>query len=95
MKLSPKNNWIQVELVLDKSEEREKSLVMLPEDYKPSVSPYKVVSVVNDPEVGKKGYKSGSSIIAPTHVIREVEIGGNKFHFVERNHILAAVVSAE
>ena len=92
MKLSPKNGWIQVELAPDKNEEREKSLVMLPEDYKPSTSPYKVVSVVVDPEMGKKGYKSGTKIIVPVHVIREVEAGSNKFHLVERNHILAVVL---
>lgn len=92
MKLSPKNGWIQVELVPDKNEEREKSLVMLPEDYKPSTSPYKVVSVVTDPEMGKRGYKHGATIIVPTHVIREVEVGDNKFHLVERNHVLAAVL---
>ena len=93
MKLSPKNGWIQVEFALDKKEKaHEKSLVVLPEDYKPSESPYKVVSVVNDPEMGKKGYKHGDTIIVPTHVIREVEIGDNKLHLVERNHILAAVL---
>ena len=95
MKLNPKNGWIQVDLAFDKKEEEiEKSLVALPEDYKPMENPYKAVSVVEDPDLGKKCYKVGEVVVVPTHVIREVEIRDNKFYFVERNHIMA-VVSAE
>tara|TARA_R100001594_G_scaffold31551_1_gene58791 strand:- start:1878 stop:2174 length:297 start_codon:yes stop_codon:yes gene_type:complete len=92
MKLKPKNNWIEVSLAFDKAEEEyEKSLVALPEDYKPLEKPYKTVSVVSDPDMSKKGYKHGDVIVVPTHVIREVEIRDNKFYLVERNHVLAVV----
>jgi len=95
MKLKPKNGWIEVLPAFDKAEEEyEKSLVALPDDYKPLEKPYKTVSVVSDPEVNKRGYKPGDVIIVPTHVIREVDIRDNKFYFVERNHIMA-LVSAE
>ena len=58
MKLKPKNNWIEVSLAFDKAEEEyEKSLVALPEDYKPLEKPYKTVSVVSDPDMSKKGWR--------------------------------------
>jgi hypothetical protein len=51
MVLDPKNNWIQVELSFDKKEEEvEKSIIALPDDYKPAQKPYKAVSVAVDPE---------------------------------------------
>tara|TARA_R100000008_G_C3545529_1_gene147318 strand:+ start:592 stop:882 length:291 start_codon:yes stop_codon:yes gene_type:complete len=92
MKLSPKNGWIQVKLAFDKKEEEyEKSLVVLPEDYKPMEKPYKAVSIESDPN---KKYKYGDIAIVPAHIIREVEIRDNKFYLIESNHIMA-VVSAE
>jgi hypothetical protein len=49
--IKPKNGWIEVLLAFDKAEEQyEKSLVALPDDYKPLEKPYKAVSVVSDPE---------------------------------------------
>jgi len=92
MKLSPKNDWVQVTPALDKKEEEnEKSLVALPEDYRPMERPYKAVSVIKDSLTGAKGYKVGDAVVVPTHVIREVEIRDNKFYLVERNHIMAVV----
>lgn len=89
MVLDPKNSWIQVELSFDKKEEDiEKSLVALPEDYKPAEKPYKVVSVKVDP---KEEYKRGENIIVPAHIIRDIEIRDNTFYFIERNHVMAVV----
>ena len=51
MVLDPKNNWIQVDLSFDKKEEEvEKSIIALPDDYKPAQKPFKAVSVATDPE---------------------------------------------
>ena len=92
MKLNPKNDWVQVTPALDKKEEEfEKSLVALPEDYKPVEKPYKAVSVIKDSLTGAKSYKAGDIVVVPTHVIREIEIRDNKFYLFERNHIIAAV----
>ena len=87
MKLDPKNNWIEVELSFDESEERE-SLIALPEDYKPAEKPYKAVSMKSDPQ---EDYKYGDILIVPTHIIREIEVRNNKFYLVERGHIMAVV----
>ena len=87
--LDPKNSWIQVELSFDKKEEEiEKSLIALPEDYKPAEKPYKAVSVKVDP---KDEYRYGDIIIVPSHIIREIEIRDNTFHLIERNHVMAVV----
>jgi len=87
MILEPKVPWIQVELSFDKTEENP-SIIALPEDYRTPEKPYKAVSVVRDPE-GE--YKYGDAIVLPTHVVREIELSGNVFHLVERNHIMAVV----
>tara|TARA_R100000697_G_C5356950_1_gene173449 strand:+ start:127 stop:399 length:273 start_codon:yes stop_codon:yes gene_type:complete len=87
MILDTKNPWIQVELSFDKEEENPYSIA-LPDDYRPAEKPYKAVSVVRDPE-GE--YKHGDVVVLPTHIIREIELSTNKFHLVERNHIMAVV----
>ena len=93
MILHPKNKWIQVELCFDEKEEgAEKSLIALPDDYKPAEKPYKAVSVIGDPE-GE--YKYGDVLVLPTHIIREIELREHKFHLVERNHVMAVVVASE
>ena len=63
-------------------------MIELPDDYQPAEKPYKAVSVVRDPE-GE--YKYGDVVVLPTHIIREIELSNNKFHLVERNHIMAVV----
>lgn len=87
MTLEPKGPWIQVELSFDKEEENPYSIA-LPEDYRPTEKPYKAVSVVSDP-CGEYAY--GDVVVLPTHIIREIELSGNKLHLVERNHIMAVV----
>ena len=87
MILDTKTPWIQVELSFDKEEENPYSIA-LPDDYRPAEKPYKAVSIVGDPE-GE--YKHGDVVVLPTHIIREIELSTNKFHLVERNHIMAVV----
>lgn len=87
MILDTKTPWIQVELSFDKEEENPYSIA-LPDDYRPAEKPYKAVSIVRDPE-GE--YKHGDVVVLPTHIIREIELSTNKFHLVERNHIMAVV----
>jgi len=89
MVLNPKNNWIQVDLSFDKREEEiEKSIIALPDDYKPAQKPFKAVSVKADPE---KEYQHGDVIVVPTHVVREIEIRDNTFYLIERNHVMSVV----
>ena len=92
MLLAPTSKWVQVSLDFDETEKvHEKSLIALPEDYKPAEKPYKAVSVVCD---SQKEYIYGDVIIVPTHLIREIGLRERTFYLVERSHIMA-VVSAE
>ena len=88
MVLEPKNRWIEVELSFDNNEKQQESIIALPDDYRPTERPYKAVSVVADPD-GE--YERGDVIVAPSHVIQEIEIAENKFHLIERNYIMATV----
>ena len=93
MIIHPKNKWIQVEFSFDKKNESpEKSLIALPDDYKAAEAPYKAVSVIGDPE-GE--YEYGDILVLPTHVIREIELRGQEFRLVERNHVMAVVSAPE
>ena len=87
MKLTPKSNWISVKIV-EENKETDNTAILLPEDYRPQESPYKVVSIVNDPQ---GDYHCTSRVIIPTHVIREIEISERKFYLIERNHIMAEI----
>jgi co-chaperonin GroES (HSP10) len=88
MVLEPKNSWIEIDLSFDKKEEKEESIIALPEDYRPAQKPFKAVSVVLDPH---EEYKHGDVVVVPTHVVQEIEIVDNKFYLVERNYIMASV----
>tara|TARA_R110002012_G_scaffold231724_1_gene404414 strand:- start:263 stop:529 length:267 start_codon:yes stop_codon:yes gene_type:complete len=87
MKLEPKRNWISISIPEEKQEESE-VMVLLPEDYKPTQNPHRTVAVVEDPQ-GE--YDSGTLIIVPTHVVREVKVKSESFYLVERNFVMAAV----
>tara|TARA_Y100001973_G_C5180210_1_gene324402 strand:+ start:1334 stop:1645 length:312 start_codon:yes stop_codon:yes gene_type:complete len=89
LNLNPKHPWITVNLSFDEKEDRE-STVILPEEYKPSEAPYKAVSVETDSE-GE--YRYGDVVVVPTHVIREVVLRNNTHYLIERNHVMAEVVS--
>ena len=88
MVLIPKNNWISVDLIKDKKEESDSS-ILLPHDYRPQENPHSVAVVAVDAH----SYKAGAFIVVPTHMIREIEIEGIKSYLVERNHIMAEVES--
>ena len=77
MLLIPRNRWIQVELAFDETEEEHEK-------------PYKAVSVICD---SGEEYKYGDVIIVPTHVIHEIEIRKNRFHLIERNHVMAVLMA--
>ncbi len=87
MIVRPKNNWIQVELSFEKKKESPFE-VLLPADYKPTEDPYKAVSVCSDPQ-GE--YECGDIVVVPTHVIREVQLEGERFHLIERGHVVAGI----
>jgi co-chaperonin GroES (HSP10) len=85
MKIKPENNWILVEIV-DVKQEQE-SMVLLPEDYKKTENPYKVVNVLEDSR-----FEYFGKLVVPTHIIRDIQVGSETFHLIERNHIMAAVL---
>ena len=51
-----------------------------------------VVTIAADDDIGNENdIADGDVVVLPTHIIREIELSGNKFHLVERNHIMAVV----
>lgn len=81
----PVNNWIHIDLPETKNQED--SLVLLPEDYRKTESPYKVVQVLTNSE----GITPGTLIIVPTHTIQEVDVQGETVYLVLKNHVMAEV----
>ena len=84
MNVGPVNGFVHVSV----QEQREsESYVLLPDDYKATESPYKVVTVVSSTDRFEKGNK----LVVPTHVIREVTTAEGDFYLVESNHVMAVL----
>ena len=86
MKITPVNNWIYIDL--DKKEEKEDSLVLLPEDYKVSESVFKAVTVLCS---SVDDFDPSDRIIVPTHTIQDIQIDDQTLHMVLNNHVMAVV----
>ena len=85
MKLKPVNKWIQVEL--PEVAEQEDTVFILPEDYAKPQEQHKLVKVLSSCEE----YSPGDMIIVQTHLISDVEVKGETFHFALKNHVMAIV----
>ena len=91
MNLKPIGSWILVEAV-KAPEEKQESVVLLPEDYKKPDNPYTVVRVIEDlVRITGREWKKDDLLLVPTHVIRNILIGTKVFSLIERNHVMAKV----
>ena len=81
--LVPLNNYLVVEPI---TEERKESGVLLPEDYTGKVSSHCLARLLVVPK--KSTLPVGCKLIAPAHMIEEIELFGEKYHVVLENHVV-------
>ena len=84
MNIVPVNNWVHVSV---EQKHEEATVVLLPDDYKRTENPYKVVKVLTTCD----SYSEGDLVIVPTHTIQDIEVLGETTYLVLQNHIMAVV----
>ncbi len=90
MNFEPRNRHLLVERI-EKQEEEQVS-VLVPEGYA-KVDEYTLLKVLEtSPDCSKVARKS-ERVIVPTHLIQDVEVGGETFSIVLENHVCGVVYS--
>ena len=80
------NRHVLVELV-DEEEEKQESLIALPQDYKKVESPYLVVKVLQVSDEGNLFLEQGDLVVIERRMLTEIEIKGEKNYLVLENYI--------
>ena len=84
------NRHVLVELV-DEEEEKQESLIALPQDYKKTESPYVVVKVLQISDECKLFLEQGDFIVIERRMLTEIEIKGEKNYLVLENYIYGRI----
>ena len=80
------NRHVLVELV-EEEEEKQQSLIALPQDYKKAQSPYMVVQVLQTSSDGNLFLEQGDLIVIERRMLTEIEIKGEMNYLVLENYI--------
>jgi len=80
------NRHVLVELV-DEEEEKQESLIALPQDYKKVESPYVVVKVLQISDDCKLFLEQGDLIVIERRMLTTIEIKSDKNYLVLENYI--------
>ena len=96
MRLHPRNRHLLVELLPE--EEKQKSEVLLPDNYKPTTERYVPVRVIErapdcsiDNEMYSAPFVEGNIVIVEGSMLSEVKYGGETFHLVLENYVLGII----
>ena len=83
MKFEPRNRHLLVEKV---QKEEEKTKVLLPEGYK-KIEEYLLLKVLATSPDCSVVARKGEKVIAPTHLVQDIDVGDERFSIVMENHI--------
>ena len=86
MNLSPVNNYLVVTAVEDPEDTG--ITVLLPQDYRPAESPFKVVEVVNCSGENGTIWGTGLQIVVEAQMLRDIEHNGETFTVIKENHVI-------
>jgi len=86
----PVNRHILVNM--DQRTEEQKSLIVLPEDYKPAQQKHTVVSVLNKSDDVKFDLKQGSKIIVDSSMIDEIVIENTTYNVILENYVVGVIL---
>ena len=89
MSFKPLNRHILLEPIQANSSEDNGSTILVPEDYKPKISPhgfYKVLAAADDCSVGNNlAYRQ---VIVQDNMVEQIEIKGETYYLVLENYVL-------
>ena len=90
MLLDPRNRHLLVE-VLPEEEEKEKSAVLLPDNYRPTTSPHVAVRLLERAPDCSVQCSHGSILIVEARMLNEITYSGHTFHLVLENYVLGVI----
>tara|TARA_R100000315_G_C5084159_1_gene48633 strand:- start:221 stop:496 length:276 start_codon:yes stop_codon:yes gene_type:complete len=90
MLLDPRNRHLLVE-VLPEEEEKEKSAVLLPDNYRPTKSPHIAVRLLERAPDCSIQCSHGSVLIVEGAMLNEITYNNHVFHLVLENYVLGVI----
>jgi len=90
MLLDPRNRHLLVE-VLPEGEEKEKSAVLLPDNYRPSKSPHVAVRLLERAPDCSIQCSHGSVLVVEGSMLNEITYSDHTFHLVLENYVLGVI----
>ena len=88
MKLEPRNRHLLVEKI--KKDKEEKVRIHLPDDYQ-KIEEYTLLRVLSVSPDCSSAPRKGEKIVAPTHLVQDINIGELSFSIVLENHVYGVV----
>ena len=92
MLLIPRNRYLLVELLEDKKE-KEEPTILLPQDYKPVDKPFAAARVKDVSPTCSLIVSRGDIVLLNKGMIEEVEFHENQFSLILENHVLGVLKS--
>ena len=90
MILDPRNRHLLVEIIPEE-EEKEKSAVLLPDNYRPVTSPHVAVRLLEKAPDCKIQCPHGSVLIVENSMLNEISYNGHIFDLVLENYVLGVI----
>tara|TARA_Y100000593_G_C4229764_1_gene296358 strand:- start:700 stop:975 length:276 start_codon:yes stop_codon:yes gene_type:complete len=90
MLLDPRNRHLLVE-VLPEEEEKEKSAVLLPDNYRPSKSPHVAVRLLERAPDCSIECSHGSVLIVEGSMLNEITYNNHVFNLILENYVLGVI----
>ena len=90
MLLDPRNRHLLVE-VLPEEEEREKSAVLLPDNYRPSTSQHVAVRLLEKAPDCSIQCSHGSVLIVEASMLNEIAYSDHVFNLILENYVLGVI----
>ena len=90
MLLDPRNRHLLVD-TLPEQEEKEKSAVLLPENYRPSTSPHVAVRLLEKAPDCSIQCSHGSVLIVEAAMLNQITYIDHTFHLVLENYVLGVI----
>ena len=87
--LKPLNRHILIDL--DQRTDEQKSLIVLPEDYKPEQERHSVVQVINKSEDVKLDLWTGSKIVVDSSMIEEIVVNNTTYNVILENYVVGVL----
>tara|TARA_B100001094_G_scaffold256307_1_gene255459 strand:- start:3739 stop:4011 length:273 start_codon:yes stop_codon:yes gene_type:complete len=85
----PLNRHILIDL--DQRTDEQKSLIVLPEDYKPEQERHSVVQVINKSDDVKFDLSVGTQIVVDSAMIEEIVVNNTTYNVILENYVVGVL----